>query len=385
MKNNIVFVLGMHRSGTSMLTSMVEASGYHCGDNLQPPGSDNPNGYWEDLVMLRINESLLRALGKDWSSLGTPEYSEIEELLCFDELKSEAVGYLTQQINKYQRLVVKDPRVCILLPFWLSVCKELNATSKFLIIKRDAAAIVQSLHKRDLMDPVYAMQLVMCYWAQIAYCVITKDNDWSFVDYESISSQDQHSMLAKRLGSFLDADSQDILKALTNYKSEMNHSVQQGTELQTICFDFQKSFCEAFPCALTCQDLKQYQALSFVHQSLSFWGDTQGIIQKVSQSLARFSADITNKKIVVYGAGTVAKSIVGHLGVDILCGVDKSVFEKTTLLNIAFHPINYLRSLDNATILVTVTGRKEVIRDTLANFNHKLIFIEDFFNDHANY
>ena len=78
MKNTIVFVLGMHRSGTSMLTHMIEASGYHSGDNLQPPGSDNPNGYWEDLVVLNINESLLRALGKNWSSLGIPELSDIE-------------------------------------------------------------------------------------------------------------------------------------------------------------------------------------------------------------------------------------------------------------------------------------------------------------------
>ncbi|WP_289028066.1 hypothetical protein [uncultured Paraglaciecola sp.] len=385
MKNNIVFVLGMHRSGTSMLTSMVEASGYHCGDNLQPPGSDNPNGYWEDLVMLRINETLLRALGKDWSSLGTPEYSEIEELSCFDELKTEAVGYLTQQINKYQRLVVKDPRVCILLPFWLSVCKELNATSKFLIIKRDAAAIVQSLHKRDLMDPVYAMQLIICYWVQVAVHLVGSELNWQLVNYESIGEVKAHQSLAKKLATFIDVKPDNILVALASYNSELNHAKNNEVVLQPIVFDFQSGFYQAFPCEISDSAYLQHKALSFVHSSLSFWGDTKAIIQKVAQSLDVFSKNLGHEKLVLYGAGTVAKTILTHMFPKVMCGVDQSFTAIKDLHGVSFYPVSQLGNLEETTILVTVTGRKAEIQSRLSTYGHNVIFIEDYFNDQTNY
>ena len=48
----------MHRSGTSLVGSLVENIGISAGDNLQQPGEDNPKGYWEDITIVSINISL---------------------------------------------------------------------------------------------------------------------------------------------------------------------------------------------------------------------------------------------------------------------------------------------------------------------------------------
>ena len=42
-----LLVLGMHRSGTSALTRVLNLLGVALGDDLMPPGPDNPLGFWE--------------------------------------------------------------------------------------------------------------------------------------------------------------------------------------------------------------------------------------------------------------------------------------------------------------------------------------------------
>lgn len=45
MTPRVVVILGMHRSGTSVLSAGLEALGVEFGENLIPPRPDNPKGY----------------------------------------------------------------------------------------------------------------------------------------------------------------------------------------------------------------------------------------------------------------------------------------------------------------------------------------------------
>ncbi|MBV5267025.1 MAG: hypothetical protein JZU67_00575, partial [Burkholderiaceae bacterium] len=48
--SNLIFVLGMHRSGTSAITRGLQVLGVSLGENLLPPVLlDNPKGYFEDV------------------------------------------------------------------------------------------------------------------------------------------------------------------------------------------------------------------------------------------------------------------------------------------------------------------------------------------------
>jgi hypothetical protein len=88
---------------------------------------------------------------------------------------------------------------------------------------------------------------------------------------------------------------------------------------------------------------------------------------------------------VLYGAGTVAKTLVGHLSNQLICGVDQALTAKTTLLNMDFHPVSYLEEIEQVSILVTVTGRKQALQQSLSQYSHRLIFIEDYFDDQTHY
>ena len=46
MKKQAIVVLGMHRSGTSLLAKALEIFEYKFSENLMQPNSDNPSGFW---------------------------------------------------------------------------------------------------------------------------------------------------------------------------------------------------------------------------------------------------------------------------------------------------------------------------------------------------
>ena len=53
--HHAIIVLGMHRSGTSALTGVLNRVGVNLGDNLVAPEADNPAGYWENLDVNNAN------------------------------------------------------------------------------------------------------------------------------------------------------------------------------------------------------------------------------------------------------------------------------------------------------------------------------------------
>ena len=78
MPRQLVVILGMHRSGTSLVTKSIELLGYTLGDNLMPSGVDNPKGFWEDLDIVQFNDKLLASNQTSWDSLldsGSKAYS----------------------------------------------------------------------------------------------------------------------------------------------------------------------------------------------------------------------------------------------------------------------------------------------------------------------
>ena len=58
-KKRLTFILGMHRSGTSLITKAVQVAGVDLGDNLLPPGPDNPTGFWEDADVMQLKRYLI--------------------------------------------------------------------------------------------------------------------------------------------------------------------------------------------------------------------------------------------------------------------------------------------------------------------------------------
>ena len=67
----IVFVLGMHRSGTSLCSHILSALGVDMADQIAGPGNtsvtpDNPRGHWERWEIVEFHDRILRLFNRDY-------------------------------------------------------------------------------------------------------------------------------------------------------------------------------------------------------------------------------------------------------------------------------------------------------------------------------
>ena len=151
-----VFVLGMHRSGTSAATRLVNLLGVPtCTDGeLVPPTDANPRGYWESVSLTAFNDRLLAALGCDWSC-PPPLETGWEADPALAELRAEAAMLFPEAIPGEQ-WVWKDPRNCVTFDFWLAA---LDVRPVIVLIDRSPLEVAASLAVRDDLGKVYALAL----------------------------------------------------------------------------------------------------------------------------------------------------------------------------------------------------------------------------------
>ncbi len=63
-----IIVLGMHKSGTSLVAGALKKAGVNMGDNLLGRHWSNPLGHFEDMDFFRLNRKILREVGGGWDN-----------------------------------------------------------------------------------------------------------------------------------------------------------------------------------------------------------------------------------------------------------------------------------------------------------------------------
>jgi hypothetical protein len=151
-----VFVVGMHRSGTSAATRLVNLLGVETclARDLFAPSPDNPRGNWESSSLTAFNDRLLGALACDWTC---PVRLDVgwEDDPRLSSLSQEAADLFPRVIPSEQ-WVWKDPRNCVVLPFWRRV---LDVEPAVVLVHRHPLEIATSLQARGDLDEGYALAL----------------------------------------------------------------------------------------------------------------------------------------------------------------------------------------------------------------------------------
>jgi hypothetical protein len=145
-KKRLVVVLGMHRSGTSVFAGVLQHLGVHFGDEQFGPNSWNERGYFEDRRIVELNERIFAALGRRWNSLAPIAPEELEKVQHFH---SEGVELLCTMSAGTVDIGIKDPRMCLLLPFWQTVFATVKIVPQYLFTIRDPREVAASLRDRD--------------------------------------------------------------------------------------------------------------------------------------------------------------------------------------------------------------------------------------------
>lgn len=150
-----VVVLGMHRSGTSALTGLLRRMGLWAGDEDDFPPADEHNeaGYWEHRGVWSVDEAILQTLGASWSEVADLDLSRLSRGLHarFRERAREVV----RELDRHGSWVVKDPRLCLLFPFW----REILERPFCVLIYREPLPVARSLAARDGFPISYGIAL----------------------------------------------------------------------------------------------------------------------------------------------------------------------------------------------------------------------------------
>jgi len=149
-----VIIIGMHRSGTSMLSQALEAAGLFLGDRQLPD-------HQEAQFFLRLNMWVMLQTSAGWESPEAVRYlverpdarAAVVEYLRFALRSPRAVSYLGPtrylRYRSIDRLDQpwgwKDPRATYTLPLWLDVFPEAKVVHVF----RHGVDVAQSLRVRQ--------------------------------------------------------------------------------------------------------------------------------------------------------------------------------------------------------------------------------------------
>jgi hypothetical protein len=143
-----LLVLGMHRSGTSSMAGAMVRLGGTAPLNLLPPADDNPTGFWESTLLMTLNDDVLAAGGSNWKDWRQFDPRRIDAAAAF-ALKARAKSALGGEFGGASLAVIKDPRMCRLIPFWSLVFREANWSIRPVLQLRSPLEVALSLNRRD--------------------------------------------------------------------------------------------------------------------------------------------------------------------------------------------------------------------------------------------
>jgi hypothetical protein len=159
----VICIAGMHRSGTSMVAKLLHACELFLGpaEEFMQPSSDNPEGYWENLHFVNVNEGIMAQFGGWWGN--PPSFPARWEFTPeVDSLFGEAQE-LVGRFSGHNCWGWKDPRNSLTLPFWRRLIPDL----KVVVCVRNPLEVALSLRVRA--DPASAsrFQLWLTYYRQL--------------------------------------------------------------------------------------------------------------------------------------------------------------------------------------------------------------------------
>ncbi|HRW36828.1 MAG: glycosyltransferase [Acidimicrobiales bacterium] len=140
-----LLVLGMHRSGTSMVTRLLNLAGAHFGpEGIATEANDeNPKGFWERRDVRAICDALLMGAGADWWRAAGFDAASIPPEVLDEELPK--LRRLILELDAHRPWVVKEPRLCLLLP----VLRPLLEAPVAVHVTRDPLEVARSLARRN--------------------------------------------------------------------------------------------------------------------------------------------------------------------------------------------------------------------------------------------
>ena len=136
--SKVLMILGMHRSGTSMLTQWLSACGLNVGERLMGEDTSNKFGHFEDYDFFNFHEQILKANHCTY-------VTSLEQKLVISDKMIKKAEKLLEDRKDLPQWGWKEPRTCLFMSLWDKLLPDGYA----IVIYRHYDEVVDSLYRRE--------------------------------------------------------------------------------------------------------------------------------------------------------------------------------------------------------------------------------------------
>jgi hypothetical protein len=207
-----------------MVTKLLRCCGLDLGAeaDLMEPRQDNPNGYWENVRFVEINEALLNALGGGWDC-PPPWPDDWSGVPGVYELLARANALVGEFDSAYWGW--KDPRNSLTLPFWRMVVPA----PQVVIPIRHPLEVALSLRRRNGFSAAHSVGLWQTHYERVLS--VTEPEERLCVSYGAVLEEPVQQLA--RLADFtgLRPDQMILERAAGGALSALRHHVAQDADV----------------------------------------------------------------------------------------------------------------------------------------------------------
>jgi len=147
-RQRAVLVSGAGRSGTSIVTRAMQATGVYLGDDFKPPSRKNPTGFFEDAALLASSKRLRRTLGLRPDSLRLLD-DAVWDSAAVRPYYSEFAAIIEKRFGDVPVWGFKYARTMRLLPFWLRLFEQMDISPSYVMPIRNPLSVARSRARLD--------------------------------------------------------------------------------------------------------------------------------------------------------------------------------------------------------------------------------------------
>ncbi len=150
-----LLVMGVSRSGSSALAGVLGLLGAALPEHLLGAGPGNERGHFEPLLLMELNEAILRVHGGNyWDPIAIPPaWFDSAEATVF---ANRIATTIAAEYGPRALPVIKEPRLCRLAPLYIRALAQLGMTAHAILPLRHPGEAAGSLTRRDGTDPATA-------------------------------------------------------------------------------------------------------------------------------------------------------------------------------------------------------------------------------------
>lgn len=234
MKQKAILIVGMHRSGTSALTRVLNLLGADLGPDLLGAFPSNEKGHWESLRIIRAHEDILESLDSCWDDIGSMPDGWVEGII--DSVHVQTIlSYIRQNFPNSTTWAVKDPRLGRLLPLWKKILDHLDCEPFYVNIIRHPHEVALSLQKRD--DIPFEKGGLLWVSHVLSAQKHTEGCKRAFIDYETLLNDWRHaiSSLEEQLGFTFPPRTEQTIQQIESFLDPaLRHHVASSGNPETI-------------------------------------------------------------------------------------------------------------------------------------------------------